>query len=73
MYLLKNEPASYKYWQVKSILLEAKAKASLIRAFMVSGYRPEPERSNHVQDEAWVTPSGGPNRPMLKNRRMRCG
>ncbi len=35
--------------------------------------RPEPGWSNHDQDEAWVTPSEGPNRPMLKNRRMSCG
>ena len=42
------------------------------RAYVI-GYRPEPGWSNRGQDETWVKLSGGPNRPMLKNRRMSCG
>jgi hypothetical protein len=40
---------------------------------LVSGSRPETERSIHVQGEGRVIPAGGPNRVMLKNYRMRCG
>ena len=47
-------------------------KSSLNRA-IVAESRPETGRSSHAQDEGWVTPSGGPNRVMLKNYRMTCG
>ena len=39
---MKNEPATYRQWQVKARMLEAIAKASLIRALFVTVYRPEP-------------------------------
>ena len=31
---MKHEPASYRQWQVKALIAAAKAKASLIRAFV---------------------------------------
>jgi hypothetical protein len=34
--LLKNEPATYRWWQVKCEIHEAKEKASLKRAFLSS-------------------------------------
>jgi hypothetical protein len=40
---------------------------------IVSGSRPETERSIHVQGEGEVTLAGGPNPVMLKNYGMRCG
>jgi hypothetical protein len=40
--LLKNEPATYRSWQVKVRATEAKAKASLNRASEVTICRPEP-------------------------------
>ena len=40
--LLKNEPATYRLWQVKEELSEAKVKASLKRAYIVTICRPEP-------------------------------
>ncbi len=39
---MKNEPATYKQWQVKAFNAQAKAKASLKRAKLVTVYRPEP-------------------------------
>ena len=48
--------------------------STLFRAFLlVTPYGPEPEWSNHGQDEAWVTPSEGPNSSILKNREMSYG
>jgi hypothetical protein len=40
---------------------------------LVSGSRPETERSIHDQGEGEVKLAGGPNRVMLKNYRMSCG
>ncbi len=37
------------------------------------GVDPKPKRSIHGQDEAGVTPGGGPNRCRLKTARMSCG
>lgn len=51
----------------------AEGKPSLNRAKLVTWDRPEPWRSNHGQNEAWVTLRGGSNRLMLKNQRMNCG
>ena len=39
---MKNEPATYRQWQVKASNAEAKAKASPNRAILVTVYRPEP-------------------------------
>ena len=39
---MKNEPATYRLWQVKAEKAEAKAKASLNRANDVTSCRPEP-------------------------------
>ena len=39
---MKNEPATYKQWQVKAVNAEAKAKASPKRAIKVIVCRPEP-------------------------------
>jgi hypothetical protein len=40
--LLKNEPATYRLWQVKEILSEAKVKASLKRAVVSQFVDPNP-------------------------------
>ena len=51
----------------------AAAKASLNRANIVIGGRPETGRAIHGQAEAGVRPRGGPNRPRVKTGRMTCG
>ena len=59
--------------EVKSLRLGAEARASLNRAYEVGCTRPETGWPTHVQDEVEVKLHGGPNRPPLKRRRMRCG
>jgi len=49
-------------WRKVKPLGVAVAKASLNRANKSRGADPKPVRSTHVQDEAVVTLSGGPNR-----------
>ena len=59
--------------EVKPEIGGAEGKPSLKRAILVVCCRPEPRRSSHGQDEARVTPRGGPNPRMLKNSGMSCG
>jgi hypothetical protein len=65
--LLHYDPASYSSQARLSVLRrEAEAKASLQGRGSESSWKsvavdPKPKRSTHVQDEAWVTPGGGPN------------
>ena len=52
--------------EVKNLRFAAEAKASLNRASLVSGIRPETERPSHEQAEVEVKLHGGPNPLPLK-------
>jgi hypothetical protein len=58
--------------EVKETNVRSQSESESEEGDSVTSYGPEPGWSNHGQIEVGVTPTGGSNRPMLKNRRMSC-